>query len=369
MMKKITLKTGFHNDRKVIFFEFPYDREIINLIKMVSGTHWSQSRKSWYMDQDQFNLHEFFETLKQHVFIDYSALKEVKQNPRTKIPKNPVHSETVPPCGYLEKLEQRHYSENTRKIYVSYIKDFQMYFSGKKLDEISRNEINHYILTLVREKNISVSQQNQRINAIKFYYEKVLGNDRTVYYIDRPRRETRLPDVLSKDEIGRMIRCTDNLKHKCIITLIYSAGLRRSEAIQLKIVDIDQDRRMIKIRSAKGFKDRYVQLAVGVQPLIVEYLKKYRPLEWVFEGINGRCYSAESIVKIVKRAARKAGIKKRVYPHILRHSFATHHLEQGTDLRYIQEWLGHNSSRTTERYTHVSEKHLGNFKNPIDDIL
>ena len=369
MMKKITFKTGFHNDRKVIFFEFAYDREIIDLVKKVPGTRWSQSRRRWYMPEDQFNLQEIFEKLCKHFFIDYSSLKKGEDDSGSKIHRKPAHPEPKLPHGYLEKLEQKHYSENTRKIYVSYIKDFQVYFSGKKLDDITRDEINKYILTLVREKNISVSQQNQRINAIKFYYEKVLGKDRTVYYIDRPRKETRLPDVLSKDEIGRMIRCTDNLKHKCIITLIYSAGLRRSEAIHLKIEDIDHERRMIKIRSAKGFKDRYVQLAKGVQPLIFEYLKRYRPLEWLFEGMNGGCYSAESIVKIIKRAARKAGIKKRVYPHILRHSFATHHLEQGTDLRYIQEWLGHNSSRTTERYTHVSKKHLGNFRNPIDDIL
>ena len=279
MMKKITFKTGFHNDRKVIFFEFAYDREIIDLVKKVPGTRWSQSRRRRYMPEDQFNLQEIFEKLCKHFFIDYSSLKKGEDDSGSKIHRKPAHPEPKLPHGYLEKLEQKHYSENTRKIYVSYIKDFQVYFSGKKLDDITRDEINKYILTLVREKNISVSQQNQRINAIKFYYEKVLGKDRTVYYIDRPRKETRLPDVLSKDEIGRMIRCTDNLKHKCIITLIYSAGLRRSEAIHLKIEDIDHERRMIKIRSAKGFKDSYVQLAKGVQPLIFEYLKRYRPLE------------------------------------------------------------------------------------------
>jgi integrase/recombinase XerD len=157
-------------------------------------------------------------------------------------------------------------------------------------------------------------------------YEKVLGKERMVYNIDRPRKETRLPDVLRKEEIGRMIRYTDILKHKCIITLIYSAGLRRSEANHLKIEDIDHDRRMIKIRSAKGFKDRNVQLAAGVQPLIFEYLKRYRPVEWLFEGMNGGNYNPESAVKIISRVVRKAGITKRVYPHILRHSFATYHL-------------------------------------------
>jgi site-specific recombinase XerD len=165
-----------------------------------------------------------------------------------------------------------------------------------------------------------------------------------------------------------MIGSTDNLKHKFLIVMIYSCGLRRSEVIDMKISDIDSDRMLVKIRYAKGKKDRYVQLARGALVMLRQYLEEYRPKVWLFEGQNGGQYSAESVLNIVKLAGRKAGIKKNIYPHMLRHSFATHHLEQGTDLRYIQEWLGHSSSKTTERYTHVSKADFSRFRNPFDDI-
>lgn len=165
-----------------------------------------------------------------------------------------------------------------------------------------------------------------------------------------------------------MIKCSTNIKHKCLIAVLYSCGMRRSEAIGLQIKDIDSKRNLIKIRSAKGNKDRYVQLAPFVLKLLRKHYIENRPAKYIFEGQNSNKYSATSILNVVKNAATKAGIKKRVSPHILRHSFATHHLEQGTDLRYIQEWLGHSNSKTTEIYTHVSKTNFNKFKNPIDDI-
>ena len=216
---------------------------------------------------------------------------------------------------------------------------------------------------------MSSSKQNQYINAIKFYYEKVLGREKQYYKVLRPKKEDKLPDVLSKEEIASMIKSTKNLKHKSLIVLIYSCGLRRSEAINLKLTDIDSKRMLVKIRGGKGRKDRYVQLADGTLEVLRKYFKEHKPIEWLFTGQKGGQYSVESIEKIVKKAAKKAKIQKNVYPHILRHSFATHHLEQGTDLRYIQEWLGHNSSKTTERYTHVSQTDFKKFRNPLDDIM
>ena len=266
-------------------------------------------------------------------------------------------------------LTIKRYSENTIKIYVNYFKDFIEYFSEKKLEEITPHEINNYILDLIKRKSISSSQQNQRINAIKFYYEKVLRRETEYYHIERPRQEKKLPDILSKEEVGSMLKVTSNLKHKTIIAIIYSCGLRRSETINIKIVDIDSKRMLVKIRGAKGKKDRYVQLTQNILPLLREYYQKEKPITWIFEGKNGVQYSEMSIYKVVKKAAKDAKINKRVYPHILRHSFATHHLEQGTDLRFIQEWLGHESSKTTEIYTHVSKNSFHKFKNPIDDII
>ncbi len=237
------------------------------------------------------------------------------------------------------------------------------------MPKITREEINAYILRLIKERNISASQQNQRINAIKFYYEKVLGRKSEYYDIGRPRKERKLPDVLSKEEIRQMIDATENIKHKFLIALIYSCGLRRSEARQMKPGDIDIQRMLIKVRDAKGRKDRYVQLAKNTLDYYRRYREKYPVKEWFFEGRGGNQYSVESIYNVVKDKALAAGIKKRVYPHILRHSFATHCLEQGIDLRYIQEWLGHESSKTTEIYTHVSKLNFDKFINPLDDLF
>jgi len=270
---------------------------------------------------------------------------------------------------YKDLLIQKRYSQNTQDIYCSYFKDFCMYFSKEELVNITTAQINSYILDLIKAKNISLSQQNQRINAIKFYYEKVLGRKKEYYELHRPRKENKLPEVLSKNEIKRIFEVTNNLKHKCILMLIYSAGLRRSELLNLTFNDIDSERMVIHIYEAKGKKDRISLLSDNLLQLLRQYYKEYRPNKYLFEGQNGGKYSASSVANILKKAARKAGIRKTVTPHMLRHSFATHLLEQGTDLRYIQELLGHASSKTTEIYTHVSKKAIDKIKNPIDDFF
>jgi len=270
---------------------------------------------------------------------------------------------------YRNMLIQKRYSQNTQDIYCSYFKDFCIYFKNNEIKNISTEQINTYILSLIKSKNISISQQNQRINAIKFYYEKVLGKEKEYYELHRPKKEHKLPKVLSKNEIKRIFTVTTNLKHKCILMLIYSAGLRRSELLNLLLSDIDSERMVIRINSAKGKKDRISLLSENLLNLLRQYYKEYRPERYLFEGQKGGKYSASSVGNILKKSARKAGIIKVVTPHMLRHSFATHLLEQGTDLRYIQELLGHESSKTTEIYTHVSKKAIDKIKNPIDEMF
>ena len=357
---KISLEAATHQNKKVIFIRFPYNIEIIRRVKKLKGIIWSQSMKSWYIPIYLFKLEEFKNLIgeKGSIYSDgiYKS-KKIDKPVKISLPK-----------GYLEKLEQRRYSINTIRIYTHYFRDFQKYFLGRELTEISKDDINMYILKLIKKRSISASQQNQRINAIKFYYEKVLGMEKEYYELLRPKKERKLPDILDKEEVSEMIRVTENLKHKSILAIIYSCGLRRSELIDLRLTDIDSKRMLVKIRNSKGKMDRYVQLAEPVLRLLRKYFIKEKPDEWLFEGIRGDRYSPESVVKLVSKAAYNAGIKKRVTPHTLRHCFATHHLEQGTDLRFIQEWLGHASSKTTERYTHVSKTNFGNFKNPIDDM-
>lgn len=371
VQKTITLSYAEHREMKVVCFGFERDDELMALLRNAVTITWSATMGCWYCAAEGFDLHRFFGLCRGKAWIDYSALKQDHpgQNDKKKTISDEISVKVNLPAGYLELLEQKRYSMNTQKIYTSYMRDFVTFFKAQELESITKEQINNYILGLIRGKGISTSQQNQRINAIKFYYEKVLGRDKEEYPIERSRKERKLPDVLSKDEIKAMISATENLKHKSLIAIIYSCGLRRSEAINLKLEDIDSQRMMIKIKGAKGKKDRYAQLSVGVLSLLRSYYKKEKPTDWLFEGQKGQQYSATSIINDIKNAARKAGIKKRVYPHILRHSFATHHLEQGTDLRYIQEWLGHESSKTTEIYTHVSKTDFHKFKNPIDDLL
>jgi len=270
---------------------------------------------------------------------------------------------------YTDLLIQKRYSDNTIKTYCNYFRDYCKYFKDDKLDNITTNQINAYILDMVKIKNISISQQNQRINAIKFYYEKVLGREKQYYNLHRPNKEHKLPKVLSKNEVKNILKSCSNIKHRCILMLIYSAGLRRSELLNLSISDIDSERMVIHINGAKGKKDRISLLSDNLLQLLRQYYKEYKPKKYLFEGQNGGKYSPTSVANVLKKAALKAGIRKNVTPHMLRHSFATHLLEQGTDLRYIQELLGHNSSKTTEIYTHVSKRAIDKIKNPMDDFF
>jgi site-specific recombinase XerD len=225
------------------------------------------------------------------------------------------------------------------------------------------------MLYLVNEKKVSPSTQNQAINAIKFYLEQVMEGERRVYYTERPRKEWKLPVVLSNDEVKTLFFHTDNVKHRAIMFLFYSSGLRMSELLHLKWTDLDPGRKSIYVRCGKGKKDRRTILS----PLAYDYLMHYKGIyntsEWVFEGVRGGRYTARSVNNMIKRNTRRAGIEKNISAHTLRHSFATHMLEGGADLRYIQALLGHESSKTTERYTHITQNGLDKLHSPLDMLM
>jgi len=370
---QILLSHEHHNDQLVVCIRFKFDQQIINRLKDIIPVAWSASKKYWYVPHTDFKLSLFFEQFRELAYIDYSALKSTgdsQQAPETKHSPHYDHRQQIKvPEEYLEKLEQKRYSKSTIKSYTAYFKDYMHYFSDRDLKRIEKDEVNGYILHLIRSKKISESQQNQRINAIKFYYEKVLGLNREFYDIERPRQKRVLPSVLSEFEIIRILDATENIKHKALIATIYSAGLRRSELIGLRKEDVDFDKRIIYIRGAKGRKDRISILSEATAILLETYMKSYSPNYWMFEGSDRKQYSAWSINRVVNEVAAKARINKRVTPHMLRHSFATHLLEQGVDIRYIQTLLGHESSITTDIYTHVSKKSLANIRSPLDRII
>lgn len=265
------------------------------------------------------------------------------------------------------KLLQRRYSPNTQRTYISCLKTFFKHHTNLPPETLGRPEIEDFVLALIK-KGYSKSSQNQYINAIKFYYEQVLKRSKEFYFLQdhRPIKDNPLPKVISKEEVKAMINATTNIKHRCIISLLYSGGLRLSELLNLKLSDIDSRRMLIRIERGKGNKDRFTLLAKKILQELRSYYQEWRPKHYLFEGDSAGKYSSTSVQRIVSRAAVRAKIPKRVTPHMLRHSFATHLLEAGTSLRYIQELLGHHSRQTTEIYTHVSRTSLVSIINPLD---
>jgi len=216
-------------EKPIIRFDFGDDKALVNKIKTIDGMFWDQNKKFWYIPKANFNLNTVFNSIKPIAYLNYSGLRKTAAacKPKKEKIKAIKKSEVRLPEKYVNLLQQKRYSENTIGIYKSYFADFIRYFKEKKLDDISKEAINSYILHLIKQNNISASQQNQRINAIKFYYEKVLGRHREYYDIERPLKEKKLPDILSKEEISKLLKVTTNIKHKTIIALIYSCGLRR----------------------------------------------------------------------------------------------------------------------------------------------
>jgi site-specific recombinase XerD len=272
------------------------------------------------------------------------------------------------PVAYVEMLKTLRYSSATIDNYVSQFRCFLAYLYPSGPEAIQADTVHRYMMHLVEERRVSLSAQNQAINAIKFYLEKVCHQDRTVCTIDRPRPESKLPTVLSEGEVIRILNSVSNLKHRCLLYLLYSSGVRRSELLNLRPSDLDAARGVITVRCGKGRKDRVTLLSKVAHSYVRKYLESYKPKEWLFEGPGGRQYSATSLAAIIRRASGQAGLTKRVSAHTFRHSFATHLLEAGTDLRYIQSLLGHESSRTTERYAAVTTRGLEKIVSPLDAI-
>ncbi len=346
---------------------FKYNKSLVQLVKGFPYRTWDNVNGWW----TTVNTAEVIEKLEQYCLSNDIRIKYFDQT--KSVIKGRQIKEQIPnyrecPQEFIDKMLMLRYSKHTIKTYSSNFEEFINYYNTKKLGDITEPEIIEFTRYLVVERGVSESYQNQSINAIKFYYEKVLGESRKFYHLDRPKREKVLPVVLTKDEVLKMIKSTTNIKHKCMIILVYSAGLRVSELINLRVVDIDSKRKLIIIRGGKGKKDRNTLLSEKTLLFLREYYKLYKPKNYLFAGAYNGVYSASSVLKVVKNAAKKAGINKPVTTHTLRHSFATHLLEQGTNLRYIQSILGHESSKTTEIYTHITSIGFSEINNPMDNM-
>lgn len=371
--KSITLKHLYINNEKQIGIKFYPNKLVQTIIKGLPGVKWSNEFGMAYIKNTPTNLSLIFNDFKGVAWINCASFfPHIKPNTNnTPVKASDYNNRDLPvdyrtcPKEFLQKLELKQYAANTAKSYVSLFERFINHYKNKELTHINENDIRKYLQLLVEQKK-SNSYINQMINSIKFYYEVVLEMPNRFYSVERPFKKETLPKVISIEEVQTIIKNTNNIKHKCIVSLLYSAGLRRSELLNLKLEDIDSKRMVINIRNGKGNKDRLTILS----PIVLEdlriYYKEWKPKVYLFESPNGEKYSPGSILKIIKTAAKKGGIRKNITPHMLRHSFATHLLESGTDLRYIQVLLGHNSTRTTEIYTQVAINNIKAIKSPIE---
>ncbi len=352
-ISKYNFEYGEHKGNNVIWIRFPNDRELINHLRNNIKPHWSQSAKCWYVPD--------------------------KENYRTlfKIPPRDTSKKVLTKIGevnkkefekYLKILRLKAYSENTIRTYSIEFAQLLYILKNIPVYSLTTDRLQSYFLYCIQILKLSENQIHSRINAVKFYYEQVLKNDKLFFDIPRPKKPLQLPKSLNAKEIKRLFESTENIKHQLILKLCYGMGLRVSEIVNLKISDIDSHNMKVFIRRGKGKKDRYVNLPESILDDLRKYYKEYQPKEFLFEGQYGGAYALRSAQMVFKTAMRKAKIKKNIGIHGLRHSYATHLLEMGTDISLIQKLLGHNDIKTTQIYTHITDVSLNKVKSPLDNI-
>jgi integrase/recombinase XerD len=342
-------KTILYKNTPRIAVYFEKNEKLIARIKTFTDARWSTSKMCWHLPDTEKNRLHFNLPLAHTLVPNSEGIESIN--------------------SFKRYLLSKRYSPNTITTYCDALKAFLTFFNTKSVKLITNEDVILYNNNYILKNKLSSSYQNQIVNAIKLYFKIVKETAIEIEKIHRPKREKVLPNVLSKEEVKAILEAHSNIKHKAMLSMIYSCGLRRSELLNLKPTDIDSKRNIVIIRQSKGKKDRITPLSPKILELLREYYLVYKPKKNLFEGhVPGTIYSEQSLQSVLKQAVHKAKINKPVTLHWLRHSYATHLLESGTDLRYIQELLGHNSSKTTEIYTHVSTKNLQQIKSPFDDL-
>jgi site-specific recombinase XerD len=379
-MQTITLYLDEHRGAERIFADFPYNHKINEALRQVDGIKWSRTKKQWHLPLKKESVLIMQDKVKSLATLDVAGLKKQlearKSKPLVMLPPNSrkIMLDELCTCNqtaldiFIKTLQLKAYSNNTIKTYRTEFGVLLRLLGNRCVDDLQEEHIKSYILFLLEKRKYSESQAHTAINAIKFYFEKVLKRPQIVVQIPRPKKPLQLPKVYSTEEVERIIQAADNEKHKSMLMLAYGSGLRLQEIINLKIEDINSARMVIEVRRGKGKKDRQVILSKKLVEQLRKYFVAYRPKKWLFEGQGGGQYGYRSLQMVFSRAKAKAGVRVQGGIHTMRHSFATHLLEQGTDLRVIQELLGHNSIKTTIRYTHVSKGQLGKVKSPLDNL-
>lgn len=351
--KRYTYSVGTHHESKVIWISFEKDKELIAHLRAQTKARWSATKKKWYVADTR----------------RHRALFGLSEEITGKAVLAKIHLINLPEFKrFQEHLVLKGYSANTLRTYSTEFAQLLYVMKGNPIQELTTERLRSYFLYCHEKLKLSESEIHSRMNAVKFYFEQVLHRQKMFFDIPRPKKKLLLPKMLNKAEIKKIIAATENPKHALILKVCYGMGLRVSEVVALKLSDIDSAEMLVRIEQGKGKKDRIAVLPESLLPELREYYLNYRPKVYLFEGQEGGAYSVRSAQAVFKKAMEKAGIKKKVGIHGLRHSFATHLLETGTDIRFIQELLGHHSIKTTQIYTHVTDLSKSKIKSPLDSL-
>lgn len=360
----------------LVGISFKYSQALYNCLRDGKAAAWSKELKCFTIFPGSDALHALISQVGEVAWLWLSQELPVKDASlmRCLWEQGNAKGDTYISCPlpYLEKMLLLNYSMNTLRTYHGLLLRFLNAHARQGLENIqafSEEHINAYHRGMVQAGTYSFSLVNQSINAVKFYYQRVLERrDVTLTGVERPEKPDSLPLVLSKQDVAKILAATDNIKHRCMLQLLYAGGLRIGEVINLKVTDVQSERNLLLIRGGKGKKDRTTLLSQRLLENLRKYYRQYKPKEWLFEGQYGGQYTSDSLRNVFQGCRQKAGVLAKATPHTLRHSFATHLLEQGTDLRYIQTLLGHRNSKTTEIYTHVTSYALDKIVSPLDNL-
>jgi len=354
--KNYKFSTGEHRNKNVIFVHFAFNELLKKELKeRFPSAKYSGTKKCWYIP-------------------DFASIrKELELKPKTKVGKNITSKIEPVNLAELKRMKDtlllKAYSKSTIKTYCVEFAQLLYLLKDIPVYSLTPERVRSYFLYCAKTLKLSENNIHSRINAVKFYFEQVLHHGKITFAeIPRPKKKSLLPKVISKKEIVKLFAQVDNLKHLMMLKLCYGMGLRVSEIVNLKVSNIDSSRMAVHIEAAKGKKDRYVTLPTSILEELRIYYSNYRPKVYLFEGQYGGQYSIRSVQTVFKTAMKKAKINKSVGIHGLRHSYATHLLECGTDMYFIQKLLGHKDIRTTEIYAKVSNRQLENIKSPLDDL-
>jgi site-specific recombinase XerD len=372
-MISITLEPFTHNSKSCIAIKFPYNFEVKEYIKKFSGVHWTKTHRTFYIYYSEVRLEDIKTYIKQgglHLLNDNYKDTIPRYSKGIKLELSPLNQEkTIVYRHFLKFLKGKRFSNSTVATYSGFVLEFLRFTGQKPVNDLNENDVRYYIEWAVSTLNYAISTHRQMVSGLKhfaYFYPACSINTDKIYM---PKKDKRLPIVLSIEEILTLLQSTKNLKHRTIIAMLYGSGLRIGELIDLKLSDFDFKRKQLYIENGKGRKDRYTTIAESLFPLLKNYHNTYKPKVFFIENPKGGKYSPGSIRAFLKKSAQAAGITKMVTPHTLRHSYATHMLEQGTDIRYIQELLGHSRPETTMIYTHVTRKDLQQIRSPLDNVI